>query len=116
VNTGAFRPPARASAWRSPHSALTALDKACVNFVPDVDIRVFFDSVDGRVQHVNRIKGLLFSQGASGCMGRCVAIGGRGCMPSKRAMAMGCPTSQGPGLSRTRSRVLGYEDGVRPAG
>ena len=48
-----------------------------------------------RVQHVNRIKGLLFSQGASG-MSRCVAIGERGWMRFRLAMAVDCPNISKP--------------------
>ena len=66
-----------------------------------------------RVQHVNRIKGLLFSQGASG-MSRCVAIDGRGWMRFRLAMAVACPNiskprfvenSIGSNCSSSRSRL-----------
>ena len=53
-----------------------------------------------RVQHVNRIKGLLFSLGASlwahPGMNPCAAIGGRGWMRSRLAIAVACPNISKP--------------------
>jgi transposase len=39
-----------------------------------------------RVRHVNRVKGLLFSQGISGYEPRCAATGGSGWIRSRPAM------------------------------
>jgi transposase len=56
-----------------------------------------------RVQHVNRIKGLLFSQGASGYEPFASRSAGAAGSASDWRWPSIAPTSQSPGVSRTRS-------------
>ena len=97
---------------RSPHSALAALDKALmtqhVNFVLDVDIRTFFDSVD----HGWLMRMLAHRIADSGCFADQAMACGR--CPRERPMESGeAGAPQGSGSARSSQCVPPL---VRPLG